>query len=139
MRTMHHSRLAVMATAAMLSACSGNPGPGQPNYAYNVDGAYTIAIAAFEHTLPGTAEMTIADGGAVMGTFTIFGDAMPITGAVSADTLTFSGTYERSEGCEGLLEGEGVVATGGDVITGTMSINDSCDGVDDGATFEMTR
>ncbi len=140
MRTMNHSSLAVIAAATILSACSGNPAPGQPDYAYNVSGTYSMTLSAFEQTLPGTNNLAIAEGGEVTGTFTFDGD-MPITisGAVSGDTLTFSSVYERSGGCEGLFDGVGVVAEGGDSITGTMSINDSCAGVDEKATFEMTR
>ncbi len=140
MRTMNHPSLAVIAAATILSACSGNPAPGQPNYAYNVSGTYSMTMLAFEQTLPGTAEMAIADGGDVTGTFTFDGEGpMDIAGAVSGDTLTFSSTYERSGGCEGLFDGVGVVVAGGDSITGTMEINDSCAGVTDEATFELTR
>ena len=144
MRSMNPSFLTVIAAAAVLSACSGNPppAPGHVGYAYNVSGTYSMTLWAFEMVFEGTSEMEIAETGDVTGVFDFVNPdevPLPIAGTVSGDTLTFTSTYERSGGCEGLFDGVGVIAEGGNAVSGTMSINDSCAGVDDGATFEMTR
>lgn len=133
-------------TAALsigLAACAGNPEPGEPGYAFNVNGEYAVEFVAEDgQVYAGTMQLETAGGGAVTGVMaildpvTIDGD---VEGLILGAELTLTVPYSIVEnGCSGVASGGGVVSEGGGSVAGTVEINDECAGAPMAATFTFT-
>jgi len=126
-------------------ACGSPPQPGEPGYAFNVDGAYTAEFAADDGTVyTGTMELETLPGGEVTGTMSLVDPATingTVQGMVVGADLTLSVDYEIVEqGCGGIASGGGVIDEGGDSASGTVDISDACGGgAPLSATFTLTR
>lgn len=133
--------LPVLAALGLAVACAANPKPGEPGYAYNVEGVYASTYVVDGTPYEGTTELATGAGGAVTGDFSlerpvrIVGE---IVGTVRGDSLSYTGTYTQSGGCDGTLSGVGLVAEGGDQVAGALEVDDSCGGELSG-TFEFER
>lgn len=131
----------VLVALGLAAACAANPKPGEPGYAYNVQGIYSSSYVVEGTAYEGTTEFDIVPGGAVTGNFSldrpvrILGD---VTGTVTGDTLSFSGTYTQEAGCDGTLNGTGTIAAGGARVEGPFEVDDSCGGLLKG-TFAFER
>lgn len=127
-----------------LVACAGNPEPGEPGYAYNLNGEYAVEFVADDgQAYSGTMQLETAVGGAVTGVmalrdpFTIDGD---LEGTIVGAELTISVPYSIVEnGCSGVAAGGGTVAEGGGSVTGSVEINDECAGAPFAAEFTFTQ
>lgn len=137
----------LLSTAALsigLAACAGNPEPGEPGYAFNVNGEYAVEFVADDgQVYSGTMQLETVGGGAVTGVMairdpvTIDGD---VEGLIMGAELTLTVPYSTVEnGCSGVASGGGVVAEGGGSVSGTVEINDECAGAPMGATFTFTQ
>lgn len=135
-------------TVAMLTlaaACGSPPQPGDPGYAYNVDGEYVAEFVADDGTVyTGTMQLETLQGGEVTGTMSLV-DPAPIEGTVEglvvgAD-LELTVDYQIvDQGCGGVASGGGVVAEGGGSASGSVEISDGCGGgAPLSATFTLTR
>lgn len=132
--------LGLLAVAA--AACSGNPMPGDPGYAYNMSGTYDTEFEAMGTVYAGPAEVSTSPGGLIYGTIaldgpeTVLGD---LQGSISGDTLTFESHYERAGGCTGVLSGSGLIVEGGGSVSGDAVVDDDCAGDLFDAVFSMDR
>lgn len=135
-----------LGTAALsvgLAACAGNPEPGEPGYAFNVNGEYAVEFVADDgQVYTGTMQLETAVGGAVTGVMAIR-DPMTIDGdveglIVGAD-MTLTVPYSIVEnGCSGVASGGGIVAEGGGSVSGSVDIDDECAGAPFAAEFTLT-
>jgi hypothetical protein len=129
-------------TVAALSACSGNPMPGDSGYPYNMTGIYTTSVEAMGTVYEGPAEIATSPGGLIYGKIqldgpeTVIGD---MQGSIAGDTLTFESAYERAGGCTGVLSGVGVIEEGGASASGDAVVDDDCAGDMFDAVFTMNR
>lgn len=126
-----------------LAACAGNPEPGEPGYAFNVDGEYDVEFVADDgQVYTGTMQIETGAGGAVTGVMairdpvTIDGD---LEGLIVGAELTMTVPYSIVEnGCSGVASGGGVVSEGGGSVAGTVEIDDECSGAPFSAEFTFT-
>jgi hypothetical protein len=136
-------RAAAAAVALMaLTACSGNPMPGDRGYPYNVTGTYEASFEAMGVVYAGPAELTTSPGGLVYGTVNLSGPenvAGDFSGSIVGDTLTFESNYERAGGCTGMLSGQGIIVEGGGSVAGDAVVDDDCAGDMFDSTFTMNR
>ncbi len=133
------------ALALFAVACGAPPRPGEPGYAYNVDGTYQAEFAADDgQVYTGTMELQTLPGGEVTGTMALFDPAAingTVQGLVVGAELSVSVDYEIvDQGCGGTATGNAVVAEGGDSASGLVDIADACGGgAPLSATFTLTR
>lgn len=136
------SPIVALAVALFVGACAGTPGPGESGYAYNLSGTYTGMLDVEGMGIPTTLEVSTARGGGVTGVFTASGLGPvrgQMTGTVVDDQLTFRITYDRTaEGCSGTASGTATIETGGGEFSGSVTIDDNCDGML-GAYLRLTR
>ena len=128
--------------ALVATACSGNPMPGDPGYAYNMNGMYDASFEAMGVVYAGPAEIATSPGGLIYGKVDLTGpeDVVgDLSGAIVGDTLTFESNYERAGGCAGVMSGQGIIAEGGGSAVGDAVVDDDCSGDLFDATFTMTR
>ncbi|HUP20572.1 MAG TPA: hypothetical protein VM778_11535 [Gemmatimonadota bacterium] len=116
--------LPILALAAL--ACAANPRPGEPGYAYNVNGTYQASFTVDGNPYAGTLEATTAPGGAVAGSFRVTGEvtaSASFAGTVVGDSLTWTGAYTLAEvDCPGTISSSGVVAEGGASLAGDLFV-----------------
>jgi hypothetical protein len=134
--------LAVGAPVLLLVACAGNPGPGEPGYAFNLSGAYQGEVVVEGEPFGVTMEVETVTSGALEGTYEVTSPinmSGPVTGTIVADSVTFTLNYlNPMDGCGGVLDGKGTVAEGGASFSGSAQVNDSCGGYL-GGTFSLRR
>ncbi len=134
----------IAALSVGLAACAGNPEPGEPGYAFNVNGEYAVEFVADDgQVYTGTMQLETGIGGAVTGVMaindpvTIDGD---LEGLIIGAELTMTVPYSVIEnGCSGVASGGGVVAEGGGAVSGTVEINDECGDAPFAADFTFTQ
>lgn len=142
MRTNARWTLALLLAAA---ACGSPPEPGEPGYAYNVDGEYAAEFAADDGAVyTGTMQLETLPGGEVTGTMSLTDPAAiegTVEGLVVGADLSLSVDYEIvDQGCGGVASGSGVIDEGGGAASGSVEISDACGGgAPTGATFTLTR
>lgn len=124
-------------------ACAGNPQPGDSGYAYNVSDAYAAEFIVDAASYTGSMTLETAVGGMVTGSMNVTSPATitgTVNGTIAADTLTFESDYEIAEnGCTGIVTGVGVIATGGDAVSGSMDVYDACADQTLEGSFDLTR
>ena len=128
--------------AVAVTACSGNPMPGDKGYPYNMTGMYDASFEAMGTVYAGPAELATSPGGLVYGKIELEGPESVMgdfEGSISGDTLSFDSHYERGGGCTGLLSGQGVIVEGGGSASGNAVVDDDCSGDLFDATFTMSR
>ncbi len=134
--------LVVGFTAAVMTACSGNPMPGDSGYPFNMTGMYDASIEALGTVYAGPAEIATSPGGIIYGKIqldgpeTVVGD---MEGTISGDTLTWESHYERAGGCTGVISGVGIIEEGGGSANGDAVVDDDCAGDMFDAVFSMSR
>lgn len=129
--------------AMLLSACAGNPQPGDTGYAYNVNGEYAAEFVTDDGTvITGTMRLATAAGGVVSGAmaldnpFTIEGE---VEGLVVGSELTVTVPYMIAEtGCAGVAVGGGEITEGGRSVVGSVEIEDECGEGPSTATFTLS-
>jgi hypothetical protein len=123
------------ATAILMTACAGSPGPGQSGYPYNVDGLYAGRLTVEDQRFDATLQLETARGGRVRGSFTVSAP-LEIEGRVNGmlvdDLLRLTLSYasaDRSAGraCTSSIEGILNVERGGAVVDGPITITDCGD------------
>lgn len=122
--------------ALVLASCATRPRPGEPGYPYNVGGVYDATFVVDGTAYEGSAELETAPGGVVDGDFSVQRPVAIVgeySGALSADSLAFSGTYTEENGCEGTITATGVVSEGGGRVEGPMRVDDTCGGLLEGS------
>ena len=132
--------LPIAAAAAVSLACAGNPEPGEPGYPYNVEGAYDAEFDVEDQVYVGEVEFAIGPGGAVEAEYytetpsTVVGQFL---GQVVGDRLSIAGPYSvREAGCEGMLDGAGTVAEGGNRVVGEFTTSGGCGDLSGTFVFE---
>lgn len=128
--------LAMGVASTLLVACAGTPGPGDPGYAYNLDGVYAGRLTAEDQRFDATLDLRTARGGRVRGSFEVSAP-LEIEGRVDGtlldDLLRITLTYEGSGGssggqpCQSRIEGILTVNRGGGVVDGPVTITDCGD------------
>lgn len=127
---------------ATLTACSGNPMPGDRDYPFNLTGEYDVSFEAMGTEYAGPSTLSTSPGGMVYGVLDLQGPERVVgnmEGAITGDTLTFESSYERGGGCAGVLNGEGRITRGGDAVAGVAVIDDDCSGDLFDSIFTFTR
>ena len=138
---MRFSAFLALLIAAGLTACAGNPQPGDPGYRFNVSGRYAASFVVEGTPYTGTVDLSTAAGGDVTGSMAI---TSPVemtsnaTGSVVADTLRLTIPYQSPDGCGGTALLTGTIAEGGGTVGGAMDLDDSCGGPLTGS-FTLTR
>ena len=116
---------------SVLAACATTPRPGQPGYAYNVNGGYEAVFVASNGAFSGRIDLETSREGAVTGNFVIVSPISidgDIVGTIERDSLDWAGTYENTaEGCGGFISGSGAITADGQALDGTWSA-DGCGG-----------
>jgi hypothetical protein len=123
-------------------ACAGNPGPGEPGYAFNLMGYYQGQIVIQDMAIPVALELSTGPPGVVSGTYQVL-DPMSmeglVTGTLQADTVSLTLEYRNAaDGCAGTLKGVGRVGEDGLSFSGRALIDDSCTGSLEG-TFRFRK
>lgn len=128
--------------AVVAWACAGNPGPGETGYPYNLSGSYRGDFLVEGMAFGFTMDLATGAQGALAGDYRVTSPVAmsgPLTGTVSADSVTFSLNYVNPmDGCGGTVQGGGAVEPGGGSFSGRARVNDSCNGILP-ATFAMRR
>jgi hypothetical protein len=137
------SFIAAAALAGGLVACAGNPEPGEPGYAFNLNGEYDVEFLADDgQAYTGTMELETVAGGAVTGVMALRSPATvdgSVEGLIIGAELSITVPYAIVEnGCGGVASGSGIIAEGGGSVTGDVDINDECQGAPFSATFTLT-
>lgn len=135
------ARVTPIALAAVVQlGCAGNPEPGEPGYPYNVAGAYGAEFDVQDQLYVGEIELTTGPGGAVEGEYTTESPSTVVgrlVGQVVGDRLSIAGPYSvREAGCDGMLDGAGTVAEGGDRIVGEFTTTGGCGDLSGTFVFE---
>ncbi len=120
-------RIGASAVLVLLTACAGNPGPGEPGYPFNLSGDYAGEFTVDGMALPAIMTLATGVGGAVTGSFTV--SAMGITGEVEGtlvgDQLTFRASYYNPEtSCPGTAESAVTVGEEGGSLSGPLTVNE---------------
>jgi nitrous oxidase accessory protein NosD len=127
----------------VFAACAGNPQPGDDGYPYNVHDRYDAEFVVNSTSYTGSMTLATAKGGVVDGTLSVTAPATitgTVTGMVVGDTLNFESDYEIAEnGCGGSVTGTGLIAEGGDTVSGTMDVYDACADQTMAASFDLRR
>lgn len=123
-------------------ACAGTPGPGQPDYPFNLSGAYAGEMAVEGQYFSVGMDVQTVQGGDLAGTYEVTSPVSmsgDVTGSVQADTVRFSLNYMNPmDGCGGTVDGTGTIEEGGGAFSGRMRVNDSCGGYLSG-TFSLKK
>lgn len=134
-----------VAVLAIAVACAGAPRPGEPGYAYNLDGEYMAEFAADDGAVyTGTMALETLEGGEVTGTMSLTAPAEiegSVQGLVVGADLSLTVDYEIvGQGCGGVASGGGTIDEGGDSASGSVEISDGCGGgAPTGASFTLSR
>jgi len=119
------------ASALLIVACAGAPGPGQSGYLYNVDGLYTGRLTVEDQRFDATLRLETARGGRVRGSFTVSAPLeieARVSGMLVDDLLRLTLTYTSSDrSCSSSIEGILTVERGGDIVDGPITITDCGD------------
>lgn len=118
-------RISLTALAVLLAACAGNPGPGEPGYAFNLSGDYAGEFTVEGTTIPATMTLETGTGGAVTGSFRVaqMGLTGSVEGTLVGDQLAFRGGYRNPEsGCDGVAEATATVGQGGATLSGPITV-----------------
>lgn len=118
-------RFALSALAVLLAACAGNPGPGEPGYAFNLSGDYTGQFTVEGTVISAIMTLQTGPGGAVTGSFRVaeMGLTGSVEGTLVGDQLAFRGGYHNPEsGCDGVAESTATVGQGGATLSGPMTV-----------------
>jgi len=118
-------RVAASALLALLAACAGNPGPGDPGYPYNVSGTYSGRFMVEGQSLGATLSLQTSPGGVVGGEVQVpdMGVTAEVEGTVAANQLTLRIAYFNPvTRCDGLAEGTVTVTEGGATFSGPVTI-----------------
>lgn len=135
----------LVAAAFALAACGGPPQPGEPGYAYNVDGEYAAEFDTDDGTVyTGTMRLETGPGGQVTGTMSLVNPAAidgTVEGLVVGADLSMTVDYIIvDQGCGGVATGGGVIEEGGSGVSGSVEISDECGGgAPLSATFTLGR
>jgi len=125
-----------LAALAVVAGCAGKPGPGDPGYAYNVEGPYRGRLMVEGSPFDATLDLRISRGGRVRGSFSVLAPLEiegSVAGTVIDDLLRLTLTYESDgradsgRACEGRIEGILSVTSGGGVVDGPVTITDCGD------------
>lgn len=133
-------RLAASALLFLLAACAGNPGPGDPGYAFNVSGDYSGQFVVEGQGISATLSLQTATGGVVSGQVRVpeMGISSEVQGAVVANQLTLRLSYHNpSTRCDGVAEGTATTTEGGAAFSGPMTVTEC--GQSMGASFSFRR
>ncbi|NJD20880.1 MAG: hypothetical protein FIA95_16550 [Gemmatimonadetes bacterium] len=133
-------RLAASALLVLLAACAGNPGPGEPGYAFNVSGDYAGQFIVEGQSISATLSLQTATGGVVSGQVRVpeMGISSEVQGMVSSNQLTLRLSYHNpSTRCDGAGEGTATIAEGGATFSGPMTVTEC--GQSMGASFSFRR
>jgi hypothetical protein len=124
------------ALVATVTACAGTPRPGDPGYAYNVEGPYGGRLLVEGEPFEATLDLRTDRGGRVRGSFSVRAPLEiegTVNGTVLDDLLRLTLTYESERGigagrtCEGRVEGILSVSVGGAIIDGPVTVTDCGD------------
>ena len=100
-----------MAAASILTGCAGTPGPGDPGYAYNVEGAYRGRLMVEGSPFEATLDLRTSRGGRISGSFNVLAPLEiegAVVGTVMDDLLRLTLTYEsdgRASSGRGVVKG----------------------------------
>ncbi len=133
-------RLAASALLALLAACAGNPGPGDPGYAFNVAGDYSGQFVVEGQGIAANLSLQTAKGGVVTGQVRVpeMGISAEIQGMVVGNQLTLRMSYHNpTTRCDGVGEGTATIAEGGAAFSGPMTVTEC--GQSMGASFSFRR
>lgn len=135
---------ALAAVLALGIACGGNPEPGEPGYAYNLDGEYNAEFAADDGVAySGVMALETAPGGAVSGTMSLSNPVVvngTVEGLIVGAELSISVPYEIPDnGCTGVASGTAIIEEGGGAVNGSVDIADECGGAPLSAAFTLWR
>lgn len=135
--------LGIAALSFGATACAGNPEPGEPGYAFNLNGDYAVEFVADDgQVYTGSMQFETAVGGAVSGVMALR-DPVTVDGELEGEIvgaeLTLTVPYSIVEnGCSGVASGTGVIAEGGGSVSGSVEIEDECAGAPFAAEFTFT-
>ncbi len=124
---MNGSRLVASALLAFLCACAGNPGPGEPGYAFSVSGTYSGQFVVEGQGISATLSLQTAPGGVVTGEVRVpeMGISAPAEGTVVGSQLTLRIAYRNpATGCDGLAEATATIAEGGATFSGPATVTE---------------
>jgi len=133
-------RLVASAFLLLLAACAGNPGPGDPGYAFNVSGDYSGQFVVEGQGIAATLSLQTAPGGVVSGQVRVteMGISAEIQGMVAGSQLTLRIAYRNpGNGCDGVAEGTATITEGGATFSGPMTVTEC--GQSMGASFSFRR
>jgi hypothetical protein len=125
-------RLCIAATAALLTACAGTPGPGDSGYPFNVSGTYSGQFAVEGQVFAANMELQTGPGGVVTGRFEIRQPVQlsgTVEGSLLGTQLTITASYDNNPmtGCSGDAGGTVTVAEGGASFSGPITVSDCGD------------
>jgi len=113
-------------------ACAGTPGPGDPEYPFNLSGTYAGEIYVEGMAFSLEMDLRTRPGGEFGGTYAVTSPVSmtgDVSGTLAADTALFSLEYVNPmDGCGGTLNGTGTVSAGAAEFTGRVRVNDDCNG-----------
>lgn len=125
-----------IAVAALAVACAGTPGPGEPGYAYNLDGLYSGRLMVEGEPFDATLDLRTSRGGRVRGSFRVR-SPLEIDGRLQGilidDLLRIDVTYPGGDAttpgglCENGVQGILSVSRGGGIVEGPVTIADCGD------------
>ena len=133
-------RLVASAILAILCACAGNPGPGEPGYAFNVSGAYSGQFVVEGQGISAALTLQTAPGGVVTGDLRVteMGISAKAEGTVVGSQLNLRIAYRNpGNGCDGLAEATATIGEGGATFSGPMTITEC--GQSMGASLSFRR
>ena len=133
-------RLAAAALLVLLAACAGNPGPGEPGYAFNVSGDYSRQFIVEGQGISATLSLQTASGGVVSGQVRVpeMRISSEVQGMVASTQLTLRLSYHNpSPRCDGVAEGTATITEGGATFSGPMTVAEC--GQSMGASFSFRR
>jgi hypothetical protein len=138
--------LEVVAIVAV-AGCAGTPGPGDPGYAYNVQGVYAGRLMVEGEPFDAQLELRTSGGGRVGGSFAVRAPLEiqgRIDGSVVDDLLRVTLTYESTgrsttdRSCTSRIEGILSVSPGGSIVDGPVTITDCGDTLPGRMSFRRT-
>jgi len=128
-------RLLAVAGALLATACAGGPGPGDPGYAYNVEGRYAGRLTVDGTPFDAAFDLRTTGAGRVYGTFRVQAP-IEVEGELSGRildnllraTVTWQGSGDGSgRNCTSVVEGILTISPGGAVVDGPVTISDCGD------------
>ena len=128
--------MATLTAFALATGCATAPRPGDPGYAFNVDGAYAGRLVVEGERFDAGLSLGTLPNGRVRGAFSVR-DPLEIDGSVDGALvddllrlrLTYDGAGRSASGlpCESRIEGILTVSSGADVLDGPVTIYDCGD------------